>query len=93
MNLSIRNKRLLIYLLVSISTGFLLLTIFVTLVPTPLIDREFSHELQEHQNPFLDSMMVAISWFGQGFIVRRKRQFPETGLKAIVIRIKQNRKC
>jgi membrane-associated phospholipid phosphatase len=64
MNLSIRNKRLLIYLLGSIGTGFLLLTIFVMLVPAPLLDREFSHELQEHQNPLLDSMMAAISWFG-----------------------------
>jgi undecaprenyl-diphosphatase len=40
------------------------LTGFVIFVPASLLDREFSHEIQEYQNPLLDWVMIAISWFG-----------------------------
>ena len=43
---------------------FLLLTAFVYLLPTTFIDIEFSEEVQEHYNPFLDALMKGISWFG-----------------------------
>jgi membrane-associated phospholipid phosphatase len=41
-----------------------LLTAFVYFLPLSVIDREFSEEVEEHQNPFLDSVMKLISWFG-----------------------------
>lgn len=48
-----------------ILAGFVLLTLFIHLFPSSWIDREFSDEIQEQQNPFLDMLMKGISWFGQ----------------------------
>lgn len=64
MYLSIRSKRIQIYVLGSVGIVFILLTVFVTFFPESLLDRAFSHEIQEHQNPALDWGMTAISWFG-----------------------------
>jgi len=44
--------------------GFLLLTAFVYAFPDSILDREFSEEVQEHQNPFLDASMKVISAVG-----------------------------
>jgi membrane-associated phospholipid phosphatase len=53
-----------LWLLAVIAIGFVVLTIFVLLFPSSFIDREFSQEVQEHSNPFLDTLMKAISSFG-----------------------------
>jgi membrane-associated phospholipid phosphatase len=58
------KKRILRYVMLGILIGFILLTIFVIVFPTSIIDREFSEEVQEHQYVFLDTVMKAISWFG-----------------------------
>lgn len=52
------------YTLIIILTGFILLTLVVVLLPTTFVDIDFSKEVQEHQNPLLDTAMEAISWFG-----------------------------
>ncbi|MET4082615.1 membrane-associated phospholipid phosphatase [Pedobacter sp. UYP30] len=44
--------------------GFLALTILVLVFPSSWVDLEFSEEIQEHHNHFLDFLMKAISWFG-----------------------------
>lgn len=59
-----RQKKILYTLLFLIAAGFLLLTIFVLLDPIPKIDREFSEEVQEHNNPVFDAIMRGISWAG-----------------------------
>jgi len=58
------HKQVMLYVLGSIGTGFIVLTVLVLIFPHPFIDREFSQEIQEHQNPFLDSSMKLVSWFG-----------------------------
>ena len=52
------------YVLGGIALGFVLLTISIFIFPHSFIDLEFSHEVQEYQNPFLDSLMKLVSWFG-----------------------------
>jgi hypothetical protein len=47
---------------------FMLLTLFVHLLPNSFIDLEFSEEVQEDRNPALDFMMKAISWFGASWV-------------------------
>lgn len=44
--------------------GFIALTILILVFPNSIVDREFSEEVQEHQNPILDSVMRGISFFG-----------------------------
>ncbi len=58
------QTRVIFYVLGSISVGFVVLTILISVFPKSLVDREFSQEMQEHQNPFLDTMMKLVSWFG-----------------------------
>lgn len=58
------RKRILLYVLGGILFGFIALTILVSSFPVSVVDREFSEEIQEHQYPFLDSTMKAISWPG-----------------------------
>ena len=53
-----------LYVLGSIGIGFIALTILVLIFPHSFIDLEFSQEIQEHQNPFLDTSMKLVSWFG-----------------------------
>src|SRR4051812_39341121 len=64
MNITPRRKRILTYILITIILGFLLLSILVSFFPSSFIDREFSEEIQEHENPFLDMIMKAVSYPG-----------------------------
>ncbi|MDB4926865.1 phosphatase PAP2 family protein [Mucilaginibacter sp.] len=64
MQLDKRKKHIIQYVLGFITLGFILLTVFVCFFPLSFIDREFSAEVQEHQYPFLDTSMKAISLFG-----------------------------
>ncbi|SKB47091.1 phosphatase PAP2 family protein [Daejeonella lutea] len=59
-----RRKRILLYVLGGIFLGFIALTILVSSFPVSVVDREFSEEIQEHQHPFIDSVMKIISWPG-----------------------------
>ncbi len=59
-----KRKRLILYVLGSLLLGFIILTILVSNTPIPLFDHEFSEEVQEHQNPFLDYLMKGVSWPG-----------------------------
>lgn len=59
-----RRKYIMAYVLGGIALGFVLLTISIFIFPHSFIDLEFSQEVQEYQNPFLDSLMKAVSWFG-----------------------------
>jgi membrane-associated phospholipid phosphatase len=58
------KKKHIWYALGVITAGFIVLTVLIILYPRSFIDVKFSHEVQEHQNPFLDNLMIAISWFG-----------------------------
>ncbi|RWY46060.1 phosphatase PAP2 family protein [Mucilaginibacter gilvus] len=58
------NKGLIVYLLSSITIGFLLLTAFVLIDPLSNLDLKFSGEIQEHSNHPLDMAMKGVSWFG-----------------------------
>ena len=64
MEISPRRRKILTYILLSILAGFILLTILISFVPIPVIDREFSEEIQEHQNPLLDVLMKLVSYPG-----------------------------
>ena len=44
--------------------GFVALTTLVLIFPHSVVDLEFSEEIQEHHNHFLDFVMKSISWFG-----------------------------
>jgi membrane-associated phospholipid phosphatase len=59
-----RRQRILALVLLIISIGFVALTVLVVLYPTSFIDVEFSKEVQEHQNKFLDAVMEIISMPG-----------------------------
>jgi undecaprenyl-diphosphatase len=48
----------------SLLLGFIILTVFVSYTPIPFFDHEFSEEVQEHQNPLLDTLMKEASWLG-----------------------------
>ncbi len=60
------NERSFLYVVLGLLSGFILLTLFVSLLPPTWIDIEFSEEVQEHHNPLLDTLMKAVSWFGNG---------------------------
>lgn len=64
MTLKKRQQDLIKWLLVIVTGGFLLLTIFVLVDPLSKIDEAFSAEVQEHRNPVFGAMMHAISWPG-----------------------------
>jgi len=59
-----RRKHIMSYVLGGIGIGFILLTITIFIFPHSFIDLEFSQEVQEFQNPLLDSVMKLVSWFG-----------------------------
>ncbi|CAH1002559.1 hypothetical protein LEM8419_03433 [Neolewinella maritima] len=59
-----RDARLALHTVLALLAGYLLLTLFVYLLPASLVDIEFSEEVQEHQSPLLDALMKGISWFG-----------------------------
>ncbi len=56
-----RRMKIIYYVLATIAIGFVGLTAFVYFDPLSMIDREFSIEIQEHQNPVLDFTMRLIS--------------------------------
>lgn len=58
------KKNVLFYVIGLILIGFILLTFLVSAFPASMIDRNFSEEVQENQNPALDTIMKIISWFG-----------------------------
>ena len=60
----INRKYTMLYVIGTLTIGFLLLTAFIFFFPSSLIDREFSEEVQEHHNLILDTVMKAISCFG-----------------------------
>lgn len=47
-----------------ITVGFIILSILVLVFPHSWLDSEFSEEVQEHHNSFVDFIMEGISWFG-----------------------------
>ncbi|WP_299355729.1 phosphatase PAP2 family protein [Mucilaginibacter sp.] len=53
-----------LFVIGALAIGFLLLTAFVFFFPISFVDREFSEEVQEHHNQFLDMVMKGISWVG-----------------------------
>ena len=59
-----RRKKVLIYVLCILVLGFIILTALILAFPNSVVDREFSEEIQEHQNPALDYFMKFVSWFG-----------------------------
>lgn len=61
-----RDERLLWHLALLLISGFVILTLLVSLVSPEVLDLEFSQELQEDQSPLLDAGMHFISWFGNG---------------------------
>lgn len=65
---SYHSRKKAVYVVLGLTTLFLLLTAFVWLLPTSLIDLEFSEEVQEHTFPLLDSLMKGVSWFGTQWV-------------------------
>ena len=59
-----RRRRIIRGTVLLITIGFILLSLAVKFLPLSILDREFSEEVQEHQNPLLDYTMKFISWFG-----------------------------
>jgi membrane-associated phospholipid phosphatase len=59
-----RRERIMLYVIGAIAAGFLLITAYVFFFPDSVIDHEFSVKVQRYQNPLLDEVMKAISWFG-----------------------------
>jgi membrane-associated phospholipid phosphatase len=59
-----QKEKIMLYLIGAIAIGFLLITAFVFFFPNSFIDREFSEEIQEHQNSLLDVLMKGISYPG-----------------------------
>ncbi|MDD3131578.1 MAG: phosphatase PAP2 family protein [Bacteroidales bacterium] len=52
------------YLFIVLLSVFLILTAIVLLLPTTVIDLQFSEVIQKTSTPTLDFLMRAISWFG-----------------------------
>jgi undecaprenyl-diphosphatase len=52
------------YLLIVLLSVFLILTAIVLLLPTTFIDLQFTEVIQKANNPTLDFLMKAVSWFG-----------------------------
>jgi membrane-associated phospholipid phosphatase len=55
------RRHILLLTLTIITLGFIVLTILVRLHPASWIDREFSKEIQEHQNVVVDRVMFLLS--------------------------------
>ena len=58
------HKKIIAYVMGLIAAGFVALTILILIFPHSFIDLAFSREVQEDQNPLLDSSMKLVSWFG-----------------------------
>ena len=59
------SRKKALYVVLGLTVLFLLLTAFVYLLPTTVIDLEFSEEVQEYNSPWLDALMKGVSWFGE----------------------------
>lgn len=59
-----RRKRILTYVLILISVGFIALSVLVKIYPMSGIDIDFSRAVQKRQNAFLDQAMYMISFPG-----------------------------
>ena len=67
-----RERRILTTLIFILLLGFLILSAIVAFLPTSVVDIEFTERFQRARNPWLDSLMKFVSWFGympQGAIV------------------------
>lgn len=64
MELTPRRKKALTYVLAFICIGFILLTAFISYFPESVIDREFSEDVQEYQQPLFDGLMKLVSYPG-----------------------------
>ncbi len=62
------SRKKAMYVVMGLTILFLLLTAFVYLLPTTLIDVEFSEEVQEYNSPWLDALMKGVSWFGEQMV-------------------------
>ncbi len=62
------SRKKAVYVVLSLSLLFLLLTAFVALLPMTFIDLEFSEEVQEDNFPLLDALMRGVSWFGTQWV-------------------------
>lgn len=62
------SRRKAVYVVLGLSIIFLLLTVFVLLLPHSVIDLEFSKEVQEDNSPLLDDLMWGVSWFGTQWV-------------------------
>ena len=62
------SRKKAVYVVLGLILLFLLLTAFVSLLPTTFIDLEFSEEIQEHNFPLLDMVMKGVSWFGTQWV-------------------------
>ncbi|TFF36864.1 phosphatase PAP2 family protein [Mucilaginibacter psychrotolerans] len=82
-----RRQHILFLVLAIISIGFIALTILVMLHPTSFIDIEFSEEIQEHQNKFLDTAMYLISC--PGFMPESPIMIVCTSLLLFIFRYKK----
>ncbi len=58
------SRKKALHVVLGLTGLFLLLTAFVYLLPTTVIDLEFSEEVQEYNSPLLDAVMKGVSWFG-----------------------------
>lgn len=58
------KRRILLYVIGFLLSGFIILTLLVYIMPDSVIDWEFSEEVQEYQHPFLDTMMKWVSIVG-----------------------------
>ncbi|TWR28099.1 phosphatase PAP2 family protein [Mucilaginibacter achroorhodeus] len=56
-----RRQRILLFVLLLITVGFVALSVVVHIYPDLSIDVRFSRDIQEHQNETIDGLMYAIS--------------------------------
>lgn len=59
-----RDRIIALYVLSIVGIFFIVITTFVILVPTSVLDMELSQEIQENKNPVFDSFMKFVSWWG-----------------------------
>ncbi|PAW93319.1 hypothetical protein CKK33_07315 [Mucilaginibacter sp. MD40] len=56
-----RRQRLMLWVVLLITAGFVSLSVFVHIYPDLSIDLRLSRDIQRHQNSFIDALMYAIS--------------------------------
>lgn len=58
-----RDEKRLLYLVLFLVLGYALISSFVFLLPTEMVDVWFTRRVQRYQSPWLDAFMTGISWF------------------------------